>query len=348
MMSPDPRTTTTTTSTTTTTTTTTSTTSTAATSMINAASVALPSTPPSASVACAAGKVAEPSSSAPAKKKMSADQLWLRADNVEKMVDAAVSFQQPFWDPPVIAQLYQALARVKEASESDTNFQLVWNTFYKTWESVVVPLKEFVDDKRREFEKENEQKKLTQRNEQRRTQGNKNKETLIAAEQEQKKLREKQHQQEVAALAQAHRHHFRNPDVLKSINEKLKPIANEKPNEKPTLCTAVVEGTDMMAFGISSVGNHQPFQAFFRREDGRIHFTAAAEAHATKLEPLRAVLEGIQKAEAWEVYVCAEVDAAVQLLLRGVRLEQIKTYATDFDFKYKERCAHCTQWVAEF
>ncbi|TKD09993.1 hypothetical protein [Polyangium fumosum] len=337
MMSPDPRTTTTTTSTTTTTTTTTSTTSTAATSMINAASVALPSTPPSASVACAAGKVAEPSSSAPAKKERTPEEIREFAGKVEDLVEEAVSLQQQIVAPETIGELYQDLYRVKRAG--DTNVLSKWTAFHKFWGTTLVPLKKFVDQEKKRRDEEKKQKELIQRNEQRRTQGNEDKQTLIAAEQVQKKLREKQHQQEVAALARAHKEHFNDPKALTAIV-----------SDNPTLCTAVVEeGTQTtMAFGISSVGNHRPFQAFYRDQDGMIRCTKAAEVYAKVLEPLRAELNKIQCVEAWEVYVCAEVDAAVQLLLRGVRLEQIKTYATDFDFKYKARCAHCTQWVTEF
>ncbi|MDI1484038.1 hypothetical protein [Polyangium sp. y55x31] len=325
MMHPDPR----------TTTTTTSTTSTAATSMINAASDALPPTPLSTSVPCAAGKVAKPSSSAPARKKATPKEIWLRADNVEKMVRAAVSFEQDIWTGAVIAELYKDLESVKKASESDTNVQSVWNTFYKKWESALLPLKEFVDRKRKDLEGQNEAEERARLNKQKMAEGLESKKNEIAAKKKEQEALAQKHKQEMAALAKAHRNHFNDPKALEAIV-----------SENPTLCTAVVEGTDTMAFGISSVGNHH-LQAFFRDKEGIIRCTKAAEVHAKVLEPLRATLAGIQKVEDWEVYVCAEVDAAVQLLLRGVPLRRIKTYATDFDLKYKPPCAHCYQWVTE-
>ncbi|MDI3284687.1 hypothetical protein [Polyangium sp. 15x6] len=282
---------------------------------------------------------------------MSPEEIREYAGKLDKMVQEAVNFQQKILtDTDDIAELYLALERIKKAPDPDVSSK--WTAFWRTWgKSAIVPLKQFVDaenNKQNEQNKRNEQKL---ENQQKMAKGLEWKKEQDAAKKKERERLAQKHKQEKAALAKAHRRHFSNPDVLKSINEKLKSVVNEKPNEKPTLCTAVVvvEGTEpTMAFGTSSVGNHSPFQAFYRDKDGIIRCTKAAEVHAKVLEPLRATLAGIQKVEDWEVYVCAEVDAAVQLLLRGKRLEQIKTYATDFDLNYKERCAHCTQWATEF
>jgi len=224
-------------------------------------------------------------------------------------------------------------------AQSATNVKAAWNTLKKSndWNTLLALEEARKAWKKKEQEnREAEEAKLEQR---RRTEeGNRRKQLKVREEEERLARAQKERDQKRKAIHKVHCKHFSQVDTT-----------NYFITDTTTLCTAFLEGSDdLLYYGISGVNNHSPFQAFYRDSEGEIQFTNTAIDYAELLAPLLGKLRGIRQAEEWDVYVCAEVDAVVKLLLETQgSLFGLKTYATTNELNYKPPCNNCSQWVTE-